>query len=337
MRSALLWSLGLVSVVGLAFDWTQHIGGSATEDRVAPVVTADSSGSVFLAAYTESTDIYFNGSLVLTRGAERRAGDLVVFKVAGGDGSLLWVEAPSAGDGRVGAIAIATDASDNLYIAGTGLGTSTFGSTTITANGGTHYFLAKISSSGVWQWATHAGGQDTELGYDLFLAVTAAGDAFITDRILKSHEFTFGSINVADDNVEGSSGKDVHVAKCSSDGVWAWVATSAKPVAGHIDSAIEAIALLPSGGVAIAGTYGGGTIAFGSAATLTSAGNQDAFVARVSDAGVWEWAASGGGPDTDVTGISVAADGSIGLTGTMKFPANGDGSYGAQSISAPSF
>ena len=187
MRSALLWSLSLVSVVGLTFDWTHHIGGSATEDRVAPVVTTDSSGSVFLAACTESTDIYFNGSLVLTRGAERRAGDLVVFKVAGGDGSLLWAAAPSAGDGRVVAIAIATDASDNLYIAGTGSGTSTIGSTTITANGGTDYFLAKISSSGVWQWATHAGGQGTEWGYDLFLAVTAAGDAFITDRILKSH------------------------------------------------------------------------------------------------------------------------------------------------------
>ena len=53
-------------------------------------------------------------------------------------------------------------------------------------------------------------------------------------------------------------------------------------------------------------------------------------MARVSDAGVWEWAVSGGGPDTDVAGgISVAADGSIGLTGTVKFPANGDGSYGA--------
>ena len=124
------------------------------------------------------------------------------------------------------------------------------------------------------------------------------------------------------------AGSDVFVAKCSSDGVWAWVATSAKPVAGYFPSAPSSIALLPSGGVVIAGSYKG-TLAFGGNATLTSAGDYDVFVAQVSDSGVWQWAASGGGTEADYpSGVSVSADGStIGVTGTVNFAPNGDGSY----------
>ena len=333
----MLWTLNVAGMVfGLTFNWTHHIGGSGDDGPPTmahhhsynpPIITTDSSGSVLLASAVDSADIYFDGSLVLTRSSERTSYDLVVFKVTGDDGSLVWNATAIAGSGYVWPHSLATDAYDNLFILGICVGTSTFGPSTISASG-QDYFLAKLSSSGVWQWATQAGTQDTDYPYSLFLAVTPTGDAFLTSKFLKFYGLAFGSSNVPDDNVEDASGTDVFVAKCSSDGTWAWVATSAKPVAGYFPSAPSSIALLPSGGVVIAGSYKG-TLAFGDAATLTSAGDYDVFVAQVSDAGVWQWAASGGGSETDYpSGILVSADGStISVTGTVNFASNGDGSY----------
>ena len=210
-------------VFGLTFNWTHHIGGSGDDGPPRmdhhsynpPIITTDSSGSVLLASAVDSADVYFDGSLVLTRSSERTASyDLVVFKVTGDDGNLVWNATASAGSGYVWPHSLATDAYDNLFILGICVGTSTFGPSTISASGGQDYFLAKLSSSGAWQWATHAGTQATDYDYSLFLAVTPTGDAFLTSRFLKTYGLAVGSSNVADDNVEDASGSDPCLTQC---------------------------------------------------------------------------------------------------------------------------
>jgi hypothetical protein len=182
--------------------------------------------------------------------------------------------------------------------------------------------LAKLSSAGEWQWAKRAASSPTfgsKWAYAYGLAVTPSGDTFLSGSLSKAGGITFDSINVADDNDAAASGVDVFVAKCSSDGVWQWVATSRMPNAGYRNANKgHAIAILPSGGAIVTGEYLG-TLAFGGT-TLISAGLNDAFVARVSDAGEWQWAVSAGGAGRDRGhGISVAEDGSISVTGELGF------------------
>jgi hypothetical protein len=51
---------------------------------------------------------------------------------------------------------IATDSSGNAYVTGHFMGTATFGSTNLTSSGSDDIFVAKLNSSGSWQWAVKA-------------------------------------------------------------------------------------------------------------------------------------------------------------------------------------
>ena len=82
-------------------------------------------------------------------------------KVSGLDDSALsWAVKAGGGrwDGNDYARGIAVDSSGNAYISGQLGYRSSFGSTTLTANTGNEIFIAKLSSSGSWQWAVHGGG-----------------------------------------------------------------------------------------------------------------------------------------------------------------------------------
>ncbi|HIF48339.1 MAG TPA: hypothetical protein EYQ68_00335, partial [Cytophagales bacterium] len=70
---------------------------------------------------------------------------------------------------------IAVDSSGNAYVIGIFSYTTTFGSTSLTSSGDTDIFIAKLSSSGSWQWAVKAGGSNSEGGFGI--AVDPNGNA----------------------------------------------------------------------------------------------------------------------------------------------------------------
>jgi hypothetical protein len=134
-------------------------------------------------------------------------------------------------------------------------------------------------------------------------AADAVGNVYVIGRFLGA--VVFGSTTL----MGGSYGNDAFVAKLRPDGQWQWALkiTSAEANDIAVDNA---------GNVYLTGEVLS-TSTFGSI-TLGNAGAQDVFVAKLTSAGQWLWAVSGGGPYTDNSyGITVDSGGNAYITGAL--------------------
>lgn len=124
-----------------------------------------------------------------------------------------------------------------------------------------------------------------------------------------SQTATFGNLSRT-----SNGGLDIFVGKVSTAGVWEWVVTAGSTSS---DSAY-AVATASDGSAIVTGRFIG-TVSFGSAGSISSAGGTDIFVAKVSSAGEWVWAARAGGSNGNSyeqgRGVSILPDGSAMITG----------------------
>ena len=156
--------------------------------------------------------------------------------------------------------------SDNSYITGIFKDTADFGSTDLTSSGGSDVFVAKIDSSGDWEWAKSAGGSYTDTGYGIF--VDASDNSYITG------EFQ-GTANFGSTDLTSSGDSDVFVAKIDSSGNWEWAISGG----GTGDDLGKSIGKNSNGTLYIIGNFHGNAN-FGSS-SLTSSGQSDVFVASL--------------------------------------------------------
>ena len=124
-----------------------------------------------------------------------------------------WAEMTSGAFGVVSVEEIALDLSGNAYVTGMINGTVTFGSINLVSNGYYDIFIAKLSSSGSWQWAVSVGGQSPDYGRGI--AVDSSGNVYVTGGFN-------GTVNFGD-TVLTSTEDDAFIAKLSSSGSWQWV------------------------------------------------------------------------------------------------------------------
>ena len=176
-------------------------------------------------------------------------------------------------------------------------GTATFGSTTLTSAGGADVFVAKIDASGTYVWATQAGGTSTDRGYAI--STLSDGSAIVTGYFQGTA--TFGSTTLT-----SSAGTyDVFVAKIDASGAYVWATQAGGTVADYG----KAISTLSDGSAIVTGNFQG-TATFGST-TLTSAGSDDVFVAKIDASGTYVWATQAGSTSEDKgNAISTLSDGS---------------------------
>jgi hypothetical protein len=222
-------------------------------------------------------------------------------------GDFLWAVA-GGGSGNDQAFGIAVTAAGDAYVAGSYEKQATFGTTLLQSKGLNDVFVAKVSSGGSFVWATSAGGPGVDEAYAI--AVDSAGDPEITGHFGETAEF--GATTLTCRGV-----LDVFVAKLSSAGQFVW-ATSGGGVGAE---EARGIAVDGSGYGYITGEFSG-QATFGPS-TLTSGGQEDVFVARLSPSGQFLWAAFGGAPDSD-TGYAIVADsaGDAYLTGSFEYQAS---------------
>ncbi|PXY72825.1 MAG: hypothetical protein CXX80_09240, partial [Methanobacteriota archaeon] len=105
--------------------------------------------------------------------------------------------------------------------------TATFGSTSLVSSGSDDIFIAKLSSSGSWQWVVKAGGSSTDYGFGI--AVDADGFVHLTGEFIGTGDFR-------DDSLTSAGGTDVFV-WCTFPGP---IITSVSPDSSNPDGNITA-------------------------------------------------------------------------------------------------
>jgi PKD repeat protein len=228
-------------------------------------------------------------------GAQSSASTSATVTAAGGGSTWAHALGGPSGDG---AYAVASDAAGNVFVGGTFIGSMTVGSTTLTAAGGSDWFIVKYDPTGTVLWAHRWGGTD----YDQLngLAVDpATGDVIATG--------SFGtSASLGGQTFVSAGGQDIGVARYSgSTGAHVW----SMQLGGPLDDAGNGVAVDGAGNVLLTGYFRGKNIPFGST-LLSDAMSTDGnlFVAKLTGAGAFVWAKNFPGNTGENFGTSVAAD-----------------------------
>lgn len=288
-------------------------GGSSSDYDSGWDITTNSNNEIYVSGYFTGTAIFGNSTLVSAGNS-----DIFVGKLSG-NGIWDWVVSAGTGSGDWG-YGIAVDSFGSAFVVAEGNGGANFGGLTATGYGQSDIFVAKVNSSGVWDWVISAGssGNDNALtiyldsNEDIFLSGYATGTTTFGNLVLSP-----GGSNFA------------FVAKVSPTGNWLWVAqtTGTGPVY-PLDLTIDL-----NGNALITGYLGDGTTSFGST-NLPSNGNS-IFVAKISTNGSWQWAIkiySSSPPNTVGRGIISDSYGNISVVGEIA----GTVSFGTIGIHAPS-
>ncbi len=307
------------------WQWTEKAGGSG--DDGGSNIIVDSLGNSYVTGSFTGTAVF--GDISLDSNGD---GDIFIAKL-NSNGVWQWAK-KAGGSGYDCGQSIIIDPNGNSYVTGYFSGMATFGSSTLTSYGSNDIFVAKLNSSGVWQWAKKAGGSSND--YSKEISIDSNGNSYITGTF--EGNATFGSLTI-----NCSSGySDIFVAKLNFNGDWQWV----KQAGGSswYDRGYS-ISVDSNGNLYVTGFFYY-TATFGSS-TLTSYGNNDIFVAKLNSNGDWLWVKQAGGIEEDwaeaiivdsvgnsfITGIfeDTATFGSIALTSSggydvfiAKLNSNGD-------------
>ena len=206
-----------------------------------------------------------------------------------------WAWAKSSiGSGTDNAYSVATDTSGNVYITGNyGSPTITFGSFTLTNQGG--IYLVKYNASGNVLWAKSS-INSTSTNYGWSVKTDKFGNAFVTGYF-SSPTIIFGSYTLTN-----TGGLDAFLTKYDPNGNVLW----AKSALGTNNDYASSVVTDTLGNSYITGCFSSSTIAFGSY-TLTKIGGQNAFLAKYDSNGNVLWAKSSTGSSFD-GGRSVGTD-----------------------------
>jgi hypothetical protein len=294
-----------------ASEWVLCSGGDSNSNSgsaagmISEGVVVDSSGNSYFTGWFTGTTVF--GSTILTSSG---ASDIFIAKF-NSNSALQWV-VTAGGDGIDESNAIALHhGSNQIYITGSFRGTADFGTTTLNS-GGTNIksiFVAKLSSSGSWQWAKSAGSSYGDQGFDI--VVDSSGYAYVTGTFQSpaASSATFGSHSIT-----SAGANDVFVAKISPGGSWG---CAARAGGSNWDSA-GGIALDSNGAIFVSGGFEGTATFGGNSINLTSSGQSDIFIAKISSSCTWQWAHKEGGSGDDVArDITLDSNDKIYVTGNF--------------------
>lgn len=155
----------------------------------------DGAGNTYVTGSFRGTATF--GAITLT--SVGTSDDVFVAKLTSG-GVYEWA-VRAGGSGDEYSYDVAVDASGNVAIAGGFYSTSiAFGPTTLTNASTSAYdlFVAKLTPTGAWQWATRAGGSSEEGGYGV--AVDGAGSVVVTG-FFQSPTVSFGATTLVNTTV----------------------------------------------------------------------------------------------------------------------------------------
>lgn len=286
------------------------IGGSGQETSVS--VAVDSIGSAYLTGRTTSLDFPTQGAIQLAYGGGDS--DAFVTKLST-DGASIVYSTYLGGTGTENLLArtgIKVDSSGNAFVVGdTQSGNFPTLNALRAAKSGPAAtfdgFIAKINSTGsAFVFSTFMGGSDDD--FATALAIDGTGNLFITGRT-RSTSFTGSSATRS-----STANSDAFVAKLNATGSALMYLTFVGGTPG--DEQSNAIAIDAAGVAVIAGSAGSGLSTANAIQSFFKGGQSDAFVARLTSAGVINFSTYLGGTGDEVAnGVALDSDGHIFLDG----------------------
>ncbi len=217
----------------------------------------------------------------------------------------------------VSGLGISALADGSSIIAGQFRGTASFGATTLVSTGINDTLTAKLNADGTYAWAVRGGGTGNETVWGL--SALADGSSIITGTFTGTA--TFGATTLTSTGAPN----DTFTAKVNADGTYAWATQST----GAGDDYSYSVSALSDGSSIITGFFSG-SATFG-ATTLTSAGPDAAFTAKLNANGSYAWATQSGLTGSVAgTGVSALSDGSSIITGGFT----GSASFGATTLTS---
>lgn len=282
-----------------AHAWSRRGGGTNTDNPTS--IAVDSAGNVVVVgAFFGTAD--FGGGNHISAGNN----DVFVAKYDSG-GTHLWSQ--RFGDtGYDGALAVAIDPHDNIYMTGYFDVKIDFGGGTLSSAGSSDIFVVKFDDGGGHLWSQRFGGTLSDVGR----AVACRGTGAVT---LAGH--FQATANFGGGNLTSAGDDDVFMVDLTHAGTHRW---SRRLGSVYEDNAL-AVAVDPGGSVLLTGKFYG-SVDFGGG-SLTSAGFSDIFLAKFDDAGLHAWSRRFGGTGSDAGGgLASDPDGNVLLTGNFTATAD---------------
>jgi hypothetical protein len=238
---------------------------------------------------------------------EACAGDACTDALPAAGGEPLW--ARSAGDGASQfGYAVALDSAKNVFVGGEFAGVVDFGGgpMSLTGTSLTNGFVAKLDANGRHLWSKRLGGSKGGDQTVHVVAVDPSGNVFVGG-------FFSEEIDCGGGPLVSAGSTDAYVAKFDSLGNHLWSARF-----GDVEpQSVSAIAFAPDGGFVVGGDFGG-TIDLGGG-PLTSAGNEDVYVARFDASGKHVWSRRFGADDNERTPrVAVDSKGAVIVSATYR-------------------
>ena len=250
---------------GLQLNSTQI--GSGGNYRTFGLATDSSSNLYFIGAYVNSFSVNVNGN---SQNIVNDGGDDLLIGKMNSQGDILWIKNPdnSPSDSRPYGIDIHND--NEIYITGLFYSDLSLGNFSIAGGGTVNGFLAKINSTGEWQWLIDIDCSCTVILRSL--AVDVSGNPYISGTQY-SGVINFGN-GVSTTGCCGS--KDALVAKFDSNGLAQW----ARSFGGPNEDIAFAITSDKFGRLIVGGIFGE-TANIGDS-QISTTGYSDIFIARMS-------------------------------------------------------
>jgi len=280
------------------FQWAVDL--QTSEDAAVFGVAADPSGNVYAVGWFE---VALKVGTTLLKSAGSR--DIFVVKL-GPSGNVLWALAAggTSGDGARG---VDTDAAGNAYITGSFSKAANFGSIAISRPNYSAMFVAKIDVKGKFSWVQATSGSGSSSSAER-VALDSSGNIYAVGAFS-------GSATAGGKTVKSAGSGDVLVMKLNTGGAAVWLAASG----GAGSASANGIAINSAGEAFLAGSFSG-KASFGTQ-TLNSGGGSDAFAAKLSSTGAWQWALGIGGANSDYgRGIAVASKQGLRMAGMYEAP-----------------
>jgi len=283
-------------------------------------VAVDAAGNIYVSGAFRDYAI-FGSDTLYPHGTPGNDYDIFLAKYDP-NGNMIWVKS-YGGESWDYAMAISTDANNNLYITGFySSDTLTFDSFHITNSydtlGSTDIFLAKFDANGNALWAKSIGGTDFEQAWSI--AVDNSGNSFISG-FFDSPKFIIGN-----DTLNHSGYQDnLFIAKFDTNGntLWANTATNVGGTVNDDGAVAYAVATDASGNAYLTGSFFCPTLIIGAYSLSLSSppGDGEIFLAKYDANGNVQWAKCAGGVNDDRSAsVAVSASGNAYITGYFDSP-----------------